>query len=189
MKTPDVKLHILRIALFTVVSLTATNTHAQKQPEFGQEIQSPNLGLLAIGGQPLGTHIGRMRHMDWSYAATSPIPFDNNTYLTGFSYSERGGVLTHLFTVLVVTALAPEAGLELAFALPFDSFADFGLTIEYVTADRDRSGRAPFQFTYKLDHSFSLTGNAHDLNHLPITLTWGLQFKLWSIHAPQPDLN
>lgn len=194
MKTLDVNHHILRTTIFAAILATALNTHAQEQPEqqLKPELKNQSILLRAIGGEPLGTHIGRLRHMDWSYNIASPIPF-KHTYLTGFSYSERGGVLTQLFTILTLTAIDPEIGLSFAFEFPPEAIADFGVSIEYLTADRDLSGHQPFHFNLHFNHAIYLTGNPRLPEKLPITFTWGLQLKLWSlpqnIPTPQPDLH
>lgn len=184
MKTSGTTKLLLITATLLTISTIATTAPSQTQPTPHTQIPE-NLLTRTIGGKPHGTHIGQLRHMSIAYQIASPLPFQN-TYLTGFSYAERGGAFTLLSALLAATAVQPEIGLELAFTLAPQDIASLGILIEFLSTDKDTHGRQPFHFTFKLNHTFALSHRSSTHDKLPITMSWGIQLKLWALPDPIP---
>lgn len=197
MKTSELLQTILLLTLVLVLTTTPTNAPAQNSPEeqnFSDDTSpsryeppSSSLFLRLIGDKPYGTHISSRPHAALTYQIARPLPFQN-TWLTGFSYAERGGALTEIFALTASAAasvlLQDPAPLEITGQLSGHRLlAPFGVLFEYLTPpSTDPFSKGPYHFTVKFNHAVSLTGSKPPaLDRLPVILFWGLQLKLWSI--------
>lgn len=197
MKTSELIHPILLFTLVLALTTTPTNAPAQnfsEEQDFPEdtplelyEPPSSSPFLRIIGDQPYGTHIGSRPHAALAYQVARPVTFQD-TYLTGFSYAERGGALTEIFA-LTTSAFASillqdPAPLEITSHLSSHRlFARFGVLFEYLTpSSAEPFSKGPYHFTVKFNHAVYLTGSTHApaTDQLPITLLWGFQLKLWS---------
>lgn len=152
----------------------------------------PPFTVVLIGGQPWGTHIDRGRHMAFSLTTANP-PHFGTTFLTGFSVSERGSILPeiigHLGTAANAQAEANRTRSTVYYEVPYDEDGTFGLHLEYLTAPRTALDETPYWFVARLDNLTYLGSDKNDLDlhSLPITLKWGLFFRLMSTAREHAD--
>lgn len=159
--------------------------YAEPPPTYEPNPTKPPLAMFLIGGTPWGTHIERGRHMSFALMTASPPKF-NGTFLTGFSYSERGSELVEYFAQFGAAASAQDqanrTGQTVYYEMPYDHNGTFGLSLEYLSAATNELGDTPYWVVAKLDNITYLGSdeNQIDQDNMPFTLKWGLIFRAMS---------
>lgn len=175
--------------LIGAVTLAAQPAWADPPPaasvDVAQSTSSETDGVFRyLGGKPWGTYINQLRHADVAFV-TSHTPLSGDGWLTGFSYSERGGYVGYLIISAIAGAAAQDTANRqqrtVTYNVPRDREGRLGFGLDVLSGSTSEGLEAS---SLRIDLNWLLSTNALSVDdELPVTTSIGFMLAYYSYHT------
>lgn len=175
--------------LVAAITWAAPPAYAEPPPAAAADVQQTVRGesdgvFRYLGGKPWGTNINRLRHADIAFV-TAHTPHTGDGWLTGVSYSERGGYVGLAIVSLIARAAAQDTANRqqrtVTYDIPTDREGRLGFGLDVLSGTTSEGLEAS---ALRADLNWLLSSDALSMEDgLPVTASIGFMVAYYDYNT------